>query len=183
MNAAVIYNYEQPTSLPIIDSVSDSLNFQAKLLLEGTAKEWRVSINNEIDKCNKAAQKVAGLSIDLQKAAGYRPDPKNKKEDEKKRDEAKREFYHRIDSTFRLWLAELKVNDNDDTAVEQYMKKLDTDLRKIALRLGKEMVAQVSDKAIFGYMKLNEKGKERFSAAEALNKYEDEIKQIFPKKQ
>lgn len=165
MNAAVIYNYNQSTSLPVIDVVSDSLNFQAKLLLEDVGQIWCNRINTEIGNCENAAKAVAYLSINLQKAAGASGD-------NIKGDEAKREFYHRIDSIFRLWLAELSVEYD-----EKYISKLETDLFNAAFRLGREMVAQVSDRAIFGYMKNDER--EPFSAARASERYEKEIAGIF----
>lgn len=69
--AAVIYDFKQATSLPVLDAVSDSVSFHAKLL-EDIRAEWRRRIISEIGKCEKAAQYVHSLYKDLQKAAGRR---------------------------------------------------------------------------------------------------------------
>lgn len=170
--AAIKYDFGKATSLPVIDMVSDELTFHSQLLLE-VGSAWRERINIEIEKCDKAALRVYFLYKDLQKACG-RSDKDNKTELSGEIG-AKEQFYDMIDRPFRLWLAELSV-DND---MDEYSNKLETDLRKIALDLGKDLVAQVGETSIFGRYKKN--SEDMTSSAEAIDKYEYSMIKIFDK--
>lgn len=168
--AAVIYDYGQATSLPVIDTVSDSLTFHSQLLLEiGSA--WRNRINDEIENASKAASAVYYLYKNLQKACG-RTD-KDLKTEQSGESNAKVQFYNMIDRPFRLWLAELKT----DYDMDEYFAKLESELRRIALMFGNELAALSGDMSIFGRYKMN--SKEITSSAEALNIFASQIKRIF----
>lgn len=169
VTASVIYNYDQATSLPIVDTVSDSLTFHAALLRDA-GERWRYMIIEKIAKCEEAARKIASLSISVQEAAGASGDKLSG-------DTAKQQFYHRIDHVFRLWLKELDVK-ND---IEEYQALLERDLRQCALNLGSEMVADLEARALLGYKK-TEKGKntgDYYSAAKAYNIFAWKINEIF----
>ncbi|MDE6005725.1 MAG: type I-E CRISPR-associated protein Cse1/CasA [Oscillospiraceae bacterium] len=169
---AVIYDYGQATSLPVIDMVSDGLTFHSQLLLEiGFA--WRNRINDEIEKCNKAAMAVYILYKNLQKACG-RTD-KDSKTEQSGELSAKVQFYDMIDRPFRLWLAELKT----DYDMDEYCAKLETELKRIALKFGNELAAQTGNMSIFGRYKKNSNKKEITSSAEALNIFALQIRKIF----
>lgn len=165
--AAVIYDYGQATSLPVIDVISDTITFHSKLFLESGAV-WRDRINGEIEKCVKAERAVNYLCKNLQ--------------DERSQNDAKMQFYDRIDRPFRLWLAELDTEKDED-----YLAKLEKELRDISLRLGNELAARVGDGVIFGrYIQVKDKkGKKDtktiFSSAKALNIFSAQIKKIFVK--
>lgn len=170
--AAVIYDYKQATSLPVIDTVSDGLTFHSQLLLEiGSA--WRNRINDEIERCSKAANAVYFLYKNLQNACG-RTD-KDSKTEQSGELSAKAQFYEMIDRPFRLWLAELKT----DYYMDEYCAKLESELRSIALKLGNELAAQTGDMSIFGRYKKDQKEKEITSSAEALNIFASYIGKIF----
>lgn len=170
--AAVIYDYGQATSLPVIDIVSDNLTFHSNLLLK-VGFEWRKRINEEIEKCSKAAAKVYVLYKNLQNACG-RTD-KDSKTEKSGELNAKVQFYDMIDRPFRLWLAELKT----DYDIDEYCEKLESELRRIALKFGNELTFQTGDISIFGRYKKNSNEKEITSSAEALNIFASQIRKIF----
>lgn len=169
---AVIYDYGQATSLPVIDMVNDNLTFHSQLLLEiGSA--WRNRMNDEIEKCSKAANAVYILYKNLQNACG-RTD-KDSKTEQSGELNAKVQFYDMIDRPFRLWLAELKV----DYDMDEYSEKIESELRRIALKFGNELATQTGCMSIFGRYKKNSKEKEITSSAEALNIFASQIRKIF----
>ena len=94
ITAAVIYDYGQATSLPVIDTVNDELTFHSQLLLEiGSA--WRNRINDEIEKCSKAAKAVYILYKNLQNSCGRKD--KDSKTELSGEINAKEQFYDMID--------------------------------------------------------------------------------------
>ena len=172
--AAVMYDNGQgkQASLPVIDMVSDNLTFHSQLLLE-IGSDWRNRINDEIERCSKAANAVYFLYKNLQNACG-RTD-KDSKTEQSGELNAKVQFYDMIDRPFRLWLAELKT----DYDMDEYCAKLESELRRIALKFGNELAAQTGDMSIFGRYKKNSKEKEITSSAEALNVFASYIRKIF----
>lgn len=171
--ASVIYDFNQATSLPVIDSVSDTLSFHAALL-EDVGYAWRTRIIDEIGKCDKAASYVYHLYKHLQFAGGRRD--KDGKESQSGETDAKQEFYARIDRTFRLWLDEL----NPDYDFGEYCAKLEAELYRIALHYGKELVNQIGADAVFGRIISDDKGKKTYySGAFALNGYYSKIGKLF----
>ncbi|MDE6777552.1 MAG: type I-E CRISPR-associated protein Cse1/CasA, partial [Oscillospiraceae bacterium] len=174
--AAVIYDYGQATSLPVIDSISDSLVFHSKLLLE-VSHVWRERIIQEIEKCDRVATAVYSLYKDLQKASGRRD--KDAKESQSGEIDAKMQFYDKIDYPFRLWLAGL---DPMTMELDNCVMELETKLLKIAFDFGDELTAQSGSNAIFGRYSKPEKEKkvtEITSSAQALNLFRSKIKKIF----
>jgi len=166
--AAVIYDYGQATSLPVIDNVSDSLIFHSELLLEA-GYIWRDSIFKEIEKCDKCASSVYLLYKNLQKANG-RQDKDNSVSLSGELD-AKTQFYSRIDHPFRLWLAELNPEIHN---IQNYSAVLEKQILKIALDFGNELASQSGSHAVFGhYSKQNP-----VSSAQALNIFEYSIRKI-----
>ena len=159
--AAVIYDFKQATSLPVIDTISDTLTFHARLL-EEIGADWRMLVMKEIEKCENAANQVFYLYKNLQKASGRRDkDLKTELSGEK---DARAEFYARIDRPFRLWLAGLDptTQDPETTAAE-----LEQSLCSIALHFGNELTAQAGNATVFGRY---ENG-EAISSAKAIETY------------
>ncbi len=171
--AAVLYDYGQATSLPVIDVISDSLSFH-ETFLEEIGVRWRNCVNEEIGKCEKCAKAVYSLSINLQTAAGASGDQLSGSN-------AKMQFYDRIDSTFRQWLE--SIDPERDDLIEK-SSELENSLFTIAARLGNELAAQTGNSPIFGrYIKPDkkDKGKTVYSSAEAMNKYMGTIRMILTK--
>ncbi|HAG14543.1 MAG TPA: type I-E CRISPR-associated protein Cse1/CasA [Ruminococcus sp.] len=166
-NAAVIYNHGQPASRPVMDAVSDSVSFHAKLL-EDIGSAWRRKIIEEIGKSEKAAHDVYVLCQNLQRACGkMKTDPKKKEIIEQEKRDAKREYYARIDRPFRLWLADL----DPESDREEYAGKLEYILRRTAISLGRELAGQIGAQAIFGSSIM--------SSAQALNIFEGAVNKLF----
>lgn len=161
--AAVIYDLVA-IDKHAIDAVSDTLTFHAKLL-EDVGADWRRTIIEEIGKCEKAADDVYRLFQNLQQASGRRD--KDTKESKSGEQDAKQEYYARIDRQFRLWLAEL----NPDADREEYARKLEYILRRTAISLGRELAGQIGAQAIFGSSVM--------SSAQALNRFEGAVNKLF----
>ena len=183
---AVIYDYGQLMTLPVIDTISDSLTFHAQLLGD-LEKSWRERIQMEIEKCDKASYYVIKLYKDLQFASGRQD--KDSKTSQSGEIDAKMRFYDEIDRPFRLWLEGLKPDENDNLNPDEYLAIIEKELKTIALRLGDSFVPQVGNNTIFGRAakkddnKNNkEKNKQSFeSSAQALNFYRAMIRKIFDK--
>lgn len=166
--ASVIYDFSQATSLPVKDSVSDTLSFHAKLLDE-VGVDWRRRITEEIGKCDKAAYHIYDLYRKLQFASGRRD--KDNKEAHSGELDAKQEFYARIDRAVRLWLDALDT----DSDMGEYCKELESTLYHIAMGYAKELAGQVGADAIFGRIRENKP----ISAADALNEFQGKIRALF----
>lgn len=163
--AAVIYDFRQATSLPVLDAVSDSVSFHAKLL-EDIGAAWRRKIIEEIGKCEKAAGYVYSLYKNLQQASGRRD--KDAKESQSGEQDAKREYYARIDRYFRQWLAALEP----DVARDEKTEELESELRRIALAYGRELAGQIGAQAIFCSGGI--------SVPQAMNIFEGSLWKLFP---
>lgn len=169
--AAVVYDLGQATSLPVIDAISDSITFHSDLLTE-LGSIWRKHINDEIEKCEKAAKAVYSLSIDLQTSSGASGDKLSGSD-------AKMQFYDRIDRPFRLWL---KSIDPSSRSFNDKCKELDDQLFNIAGRFGEDLAAQSGDNAVFGrYKKPDKDQKQVTSSALAINYFVGKIKRILNK--
>lgn len=162
--AAIIYDFKQATSLPVIDAVSDTLTFHAGLL-EDISAQWRRAIIAEIGKIDKAAAYVYLLYKKLQTAGGRRD--KDQKESQSGEQDAKQDFYAKVDRDFRRWLAMLEPDSDRDAYIEQ----LEYTLRRITVSYGRELVGQIGPQAIFVNKEM--------SAASALNWFEGSVNQLF----
>ena len=94
--ASVQYDKQQKSS--VINEFSDTLEFHSELLTEaGTF--WQDLIVKEIDICDSFAQIVGVLAEELNKAAGGKGNTAA--------EQAKTQFYYRLDIPFRDWLLTL----------------------------------------------------------------------------
>lgn len=169
--AAVIYNLKQSTSTPVIDSASDTLSFHAQLLTDvGIA--WRMRIQKEIENCDKAAYYIGKLYRAVQLAEGRRD--KDEKTEYSGENNARIRFYEKIDRPFRIWLAELDPNFDED-----YSKKLRKIICQAALDLGASFVSEAGNPAIFGRIAKDDKGAKVMSAAMEYNIFKSKIKKTF----
>ena len=177
VTAAVIYDYKQVMALPVIDVISDSLTFHAKLL-EDVGEIWRKRIILEIKKCDDAAKQISKLYRELQFVNGRRDKDSNITQSGET--EAKMQFYSNIDRPFRLWLEGLKVEQD----IDSYTTPLERELKKIALNLGRSFVDQVGSQTIFRRIKKadkNDKTTEIKSSAEVYSFFVYNINKIFDK--
>lgn len=158
--ASVIYDDKQSASLPVIDLISDNLTFHSKLLVE-VGFVWNEIINEEIGKCEKVANQLVYLSKRLKEASGA--------SDNIYSDDVKVQFYDKIDRIFRKWLSEL--NPTEDI-IDEYNKKLDEQVYKIAISFGNQLVNQTDSRAIFGRNSLE------ISSAKELNIFYQKIAKI-----
>ena len=166
VTAAVIYDYKQLMTLPVIDSISDSLSFHSQIL---ESEEWYNKIVSEIKKCDDAAYQVSKLYKEIQLASGRRD--KDAKTNLSGEMDAKMRFYDSIDEPFRLWLEKLRADENLDP--EDCMAEIERTLKNIAFNVGNSIAGQAGINAIFS----SEKG----SSVRALNYYFAVISKIFNK--
>ncbi|MBQ6736947.1 MAG: type I-E CRISPR-associated protein Cse1/CasA [Synergistaceae bacterium] len=180
VTAAVIYDYGQATSLPVKDTISDSLNFHVQLLGD-SQKEYCRQIIMEIEKCEKAAYWVGILYKSLQVASG-RADKDAKTELSGEAD-SKLQFYDDIDRPFRLWLASISSEEDINEACISIEKKL----RNIAFNFGNSISRQADRQVIFSHREIPvfSPDSKKQNAAEyiskALNLYFAKIAKIFDK--
>ncbi len=180
VTAAVIYDYGQATSLPVKDTISDSLNFHVQLLGD-SQKEYCRQILMEIEKCEKAAYWVGILYKSLQVASG-RADKDAKTELSGEAD-SKLQFYDDIDRPFRLWLASISSEEDINEACISIEKKL----RNIAFNFGNSISRQADRQIIFSHREIPvfSPDSKKQNAAEyiskALNLYFAKIAKIFDK--
>lgn len=164
--AAIIYDYNQLMTLPVIDSVSDSLSLHAQIFEN---PEWHRMIVKEIKNCDDAAYQVGKLFKEIQFASGRQD--KDAKTNLSGELSAKMRFYDSIDEPFRLWLEDLRGD--DDLDFEERMIEIEKTLRKIAFSVGDSIVNQAGINAIFGH----DKG----SSVKAQIWYRGSISKIFSK--
>ncbi|MBQ7267166.1 MAG: type I-E CRISPR-associated protein Cse1/CasA, partial [Synergistaceae bacterium] len=181
VTAAVIYDYKQLMTLPVIDVISDSLNFHTQILEN---KKWYKNIISEVENCDKAAYYVSSLYKNVQIASGRKD--KDGKTNLSGEIDAKMRFYDSIDEPFRLWLEKLRADKDLDP--DDSMDEIEKTLRDIAFDFGNSIAGQVGLSAILGRKKDPSKEKassdkkkehEIVSSAEALNYYFAGISKIF----
>lgn len=176
ITAAVIYDLNQATSLPVKDLISDSLTFHARLL-EQDGSDWRKRIYAEIDKTDEAARAVLLLEKNLE-FARHRRDKDGKTELSGERD-ARASWYDRVDRPFRLWISELDTKEDPD----KQTAKLENQLRALALKEGRDLISRTGADSLFGWSGQNDDKVVNTitSSAQAINLYESRINSIFTK--
>lgn len=155
----------------ISDVFSDSLSFHKKLLEEAN-DGWRSAIADEVAKCDQLATAVHHLANDIDAAMG---------EDEGKAYvNAKEQLYFRIDVPFRKWLESINSEWGTEES-EADRKRWRETARKIAIALGKEMVANAGEDAFTGRMIKDDKSdnKKYYSSAKALLTFRSEVRKIY----
>ncbi|MBQ6983256.1 MAG: type I-E CRISPR-associated protein Cse1/CasA [Synergistaceae bacterium] len=164
VTAAVIYDYGQLMTLPVIDVISDSLNFHTQILENET---WYNKIVSEVEKCDSAAYYVSKLYKEIQNASGRRD--KDAKTNLSGEIDAKMRFYDSIDEPFRLWLEDLRADEDLDP--DDCMAEIEKTLKNIAFNIGNSIAGQAGIHTIFG----SKEG----SSVKALNHYFAVISKIF----
>ena len=164
------------------DIFSDSLSFHVDVLAE-LGQRWREKINKEIELINEVALAVGFLCGDIQIAAGLKYSPKDaqsKKAIEEPKGHARKQFYYSIDVPFREWLASIDPNWTG-TDESECLKNWRGTAKKIALRIGRNIVESAGTAAIVGRMGKDSQGKDKYySAAQAYNNFVYTIKILYP---
>ena len=159
------------------DSFSDSLTFQAGLLDE-LSKQWTVRINQEVQRCEETAALMGHLARDLATAAGDR--------NENAGGSARAQFYFAVDQPFRLWLQAIDPEQDDpDEAVLRWQAQA----RRVAERLGEQMVLEAGNVALKGHRIEVEKTKKTenksktilYTSPKAYNRFRAKLWEIYPK--
>ena len=165
------------------DSFSDSLTFQAGLLDE-LSKQWTVRINREVQRCEETAKNIGTLCMELKLAGGLDYNKvKGFKDKQKVTEDARAQFYFAVDQPFRQWLQAIDPEQDDpDEAVLRWQAQA----RRIAERLGEQMVLEAGNAALKGHRIVVDKGKKTersvlYTSPKAYNRFRAKLWEIYPK--
>lgn len=129
------------------DVFSDSLTFHTDLLTE-IGEHWRAKITEEIEKCEKSAEALRDLARDIELAAGSSKDTVLKRAVVAR---ACEQYYYEIDLPFRNWLERIDPNwEIVSEQEEQALREWHETAKRIALRIGQELVESAGTAAIVG---------------------------------
>lgn len=163
------------------DVFSDSLTFHTDLLTE-IGEHWRAKITEEIEKCEKSAEALRDLARDIELAAGSSKDTVLKRAVVAR---ACEQYYYEIDLPFRNWLEGIDPNWGTDSeqkyrAIEEWRETA----KRIALRIGQELVESAGTAAIVGRAVKDKNDKERYySAPDAYRYFKVNLNEIYPKEE
>lgn len=150
---------------------SDSLQMPASLISD-MGFEWREVVLNSIGFCDDISKKVWSFAKEVNLASGGSDSTKESKGTAAFfAENAKADFYNRIDSSFRRWLCALDPETDESDVKEAEWRK---ECVGIARQLGNEIIRQTGTAAIFGRRKPGSEDKEKkaaFSAADAMNRF------------
>lgn len=163
------------------DVFSDSLTFHTDLLTE-IGEHWRAKITDEIKKCDESAAALRFLAKDIELAAGSSEDTVLKRAVVER---AREQYYYEIDLPFRNWLEGIDPNWGTDSeqkyrAIEEWRETA----KRIALRIGQELVESAGTAAIVGRAIKDKNDKERYySAPDAYRYFKVKLNKIYPKEE
>lgn len=166
------------------DVFSDSLTFHTDLLTE-IGEHWRAKITEEIKKCDESAAALRFLAKDIELAAGSSEDTVLKRAVVER---AREQYYYEIDLPFRNWLEGIDPNWGTDSeqkyrAIEEWHETA----KRIALRIGQELVESAGTAAIVGRTIEIEKKKGNkitvhYSAPDAYRYFKVKLSKIYPRR-
>ena len=171
---AVGMKYGKATPHGSVDEVfSDSLSFRLQLLSD-VGDVVRKRVIDEIERCEKMAQAIWWLAINLRRATGGNGDI-----EKKTGDKAAAQFYHGIDMPFRKWLLTLDAELSEEELLDRQYEWQE-ESRSIALRLGSAMVTASGSAAFTGrvYKQKREDRGELITAASAFNAFKLRINKL-----
>lgn len=129
------------------DVFSDSLTFHTDLITE-IGEHWRAKITEEIKKCDESAAALRFLAKDIELAAGSAEDTVLKRAVVER---AREQYYYEIDLPFRNWLERIDPNwEIVSEQEEQALREWHETAKRIALRIGQELVESAGTAAIVG---------------------------------
>ncbi len=157
----------------VTNTVSDTLSFHTDLL-SAAGRHWQKLIEEQVHFCDKLADALGVLAGELSVAAGNR-------EIEKKRpvppakmssaEEAKAQFYYRIDVPFRQWMLSPQAGQSSDKVTE-LITEWQNKATRIVRELGKELVDEAGEVAFIGrWIKTDDQAERHYSSAEAFNRF------------
>ena len=164
------------------DVYTDQLAMQLAVLDE-LSRPWTVRINQEVERCEKAAERIGILCKELKLAGGLDYNQvKGFKETQKVTEDARAQFYFAVDQPFRQWLQEIDPEQDDpDEAVQRW----EAQARSIAEKLGKQMVREAGNAALKGHrIAVGDKKTERtilYTSPKAYNRFRASLREIYPK--
>lgn len=159
------------------DIFFDSLTFHTDLLTE-IGEHWRAKITKEIEKCKKSAEALRDLARDIELAAGSSKDTVLKRAVVER---ACEQYYYEIDLPFRNWLEGIDPNwGADSEQEEQALREWHETAKRIALRIGQELVESAGTAAIVGRA-IKDK-KKYYSAPDAYRYFKVKLKEIYPRR-
>lgn len=167
------------------DVFSDSLTFHTDLLTE-IGEHWRAKITEEIEKCEKSAEALRDLARDIELAAGSSKDTVLKRAVVAR---ACEQYYYEIDLPFRNWLERIDPNwEIVSEQEEQALREWHETAKRIALRIGQELVESAGTAAIVGRTIEIEKKKGNkitvhYSAPDAYRYFKVKLNEIYPKEE
>ena len=152
---------------------SDSLTMHSELLSELGAN-WRSAIENEIGRCSRLADAIAGLAKDLYAASGGSNSKKDKHFQEIP-NVVKSQLYYRFDVPFRKWLRSVDPAILDEKKKYNKQREWQDTARLITEAYAQELFSQTNDTAIIGH-KIDGK---IYSAPRAMIYFRGQIRNIF----
>lgn len=163
------------------DVFSDSLTFHTDLITE-IGEHWRAKITEEIEKCKKSAAALRDLAKDIELAAGSSEDTVLKRAVVER---AREQYYYEIDLPFRNWLERIDPNwEIVSEQEEQALREWCETAKRIALRIGQELVESAGTAAIVGRAVKDKNDKERYySAPDAYRYFKVKLNEIYPKEE
>lgn len=163
------------------DVFSDSLTFHTDLITE-IGEHWRAKITEEIEKCKKSAAALRDLAKDIELAAGSSEDTVLKRAVVER---AREQYYYEIDLPFRNWLERIDPNwEIVSEQEEQALREWHETAKRIALRIGQELVESAGTAAIVGRAVKDKNDKERYySAPDAYRYFKVKLNEIYPKEE
>ena len=163
------------------DVFSDSLTFHTDLLTE-IGEHWRAKITDEIKKCDESAAALRFLAKDIELAAGSAEDTVLKRAVVER---AREQYYYEIDLPFRNWLERIDPNwEIVSEQEEQALREWHETAKRIALRIGQELVEAAGTAAIVGRAVKDKNDKERYySAPDAYRYFKVKLNEIYPKEE
>lgn len=163
------------------DVFSDSLTFHTDLLAE-IGEHWRAKITDEIKKCDESAAALRFLAKDIELAAGSAEDTVLKRAVVER---AREQYYYEIDLPFRNWLERIDPNwEIVSEQEEQALREWHETAKRIALRIGQELVESAGTAAIVGRAVKDKNDKERYySAPDAYRYFKVKLNEIYPKEE
>lgn len=160
------------------DVFSDSLTFHTDLLTE-IGEHWRAKITDEIKKCDESAAALRFLAKDIELAAGSAEDTVLKRAVVER---AREQYYYEIDLPFRNWLERIDPNwEIVSEQEEQALCEWHETAKRIALRIGQELVESAGTAAIVGRA-IKDK-KKYYSAPDAYRYFKVKLNKIYPKEE
>lgn len=163
------------------DVFSDSLTFHTDLITE-IGEHWRAKITEEIKKCDESAAALRFLAKDIELAAGSAEDTVLKRAVVER---AREQYYYEIDLPFRNWLERIDPNWGIvSEQEEQALREWHETAKRIALRIGQELVESAGTAAIVGRAVKDKNDKERYySAPDAYRYFKVKLNKIYPKEE